>query len=175
MKVAGRRAYDAARGGEAVALQPRPVRIDRTDLLSYSWPELEIEVVCGKGTYIRSLARDIGGRLGCGGYIRSLRRTRVGVFTAEMGISLETDAATARSHLRPTIDALAGLARVRITEEAVSRLCQGQTVPLSAVVERTGLGQETTVVVLTPAGELVAVGSIDNERGLLRPEKVLMG
>jgi tRNA pseudouridine55 synthase len=175
LKVAGRRAYDAARGGEAVSLQPRPVRIDQIDLRSYSWPELEIEVVCGKGTYIRSLARDIGDRLGCGGYIRLLRRTRVGVFTTEMGISLETDAATARARVRPILDAVSELGRVQITEEATSRLCLGQAVPLSAILERVGVAQETTVAVLTTTGELAAIGTIDNERGLLRPEKVLMG
>src|SRR5436305_291397 len=57
-KVTGRRAYDLARGGEEVTLAPRPVRIDGIDILSYAFPRLELEVRCGKGTYIRSLARD---------------------------------------------------------------------------------------------------------------------
>jgi tRNA pseudouridine55 synthase len=173
VKVAGRRAYDVARGGEAVSLKPRPVQIYRIDLLAYSWPKLELQIWCSKGTYIRSLARDIGDRLGCGGYIRSLRRTQVGVFTAEMGLSLEADAITARSRLRPMIDALAGMARVQVTQEAARRLALGQAVPLSAIIQRMGLPRDATVAVVTPADELVAVGSIDDERRVLRPEKVL--
>src|SRR5262249_42878481 len=59
LKVAGKRAYDLARAGESVALQPRPVRIDRVELLAYEWPHLTLEIDCGSGTYIRSIARDI--------------------------------------------------------------------------------------------------------------------
>jgi tRNA pseudouridine55 synthase len=89
MKVGGRRAYSMARAGEAPALPPRPVRVDRIDILRYDWPELELDIRCGKGTYIRSLARDIGTALGTGGHCASLRRTAVGPFDESMAISLE--------------------------------------------------------------------------------------
>ena len=75
-RVSGRRAYDLARRGEEVSLQARKVRVYAVEILAYTWPRLELEVRCGKGTYIRSLARDLGKRLGCGGLIESLRRTR---------------------------------------------------------------------------------------------------
>lgn len=78
MKIDGQRAYDLARRGEEVKLAARPVRIDRVEVTAYVWPLLTVEVECGKGTYIRSLARDIGGALGTGGCLSSLRRTRVG-------------------------------------------------------------------------------------------------
>lgn len=78
MKIDGQRAYDMARRGEEVKLAARPVRIDRVEVKAYAWPLLTVEVECGKGTYIRSLARDIGGALGTGGCLTSLRRTRVG-------------------------------------------------------------------------------------------------
>ena len=78
MKIDGQRAYDMARRGEEVKLAARPVRIDRIDVLDYAWPSLTIEVECGKGTYIRSLARDIGTSLSVGGCLTALRRTRVG-------------------------------------------------------------------------------------------------
>ena len=68
------RAYRLARRGETVELAPRPVRIDRIDIREFAYPRLELEITCGKGTYIRSLARDLGQRLGVGGYLSSLRR-----------------------------------------------------------------------------------------------------
>jgi tRNA pseudouridine55 synthase len=83
MKIDGQRAYDMARRGEEVKLAARPVRIDRVDVKAYTWPLLTVEVECGKGTYIRSLARDIGGELGTGGCLTSLRRTRVGQWGIE--------------------------------------------------------------------------------------------
>lgn len=99
LKVAGRRAHDLARRGEAVELKPRPVRIDAVRLLGYAWPFVEVEVDCGKGTYIRSIARDLGEKLGVGGLVASLRRTRVGPFTAEQAIGLDIGWQEARSRL----------------------------------------------------------------------------
>lgn len=83
MKIDGQRAYDLARRGEEVKLAARPVRIDRVDVVEYAWPRLTIEVECGKGTYIRSLARDLGESLGTGGCLTSLRRTRIGQWRIE--------------------------------------------------------------------------------------------
>ena len=90
IKIDGQRAYDMARRGEEVKLAARPVRIDRIDVLDYAWPSLTIEVECGKGTYIRSLARDIGTTLGTGGCLTSLRRTRVGQWKIENAQRLDT-------------------------------------------------------------------------------------
>jgi tRNA pseudouridine55 synthase len=83
VKVGGRRAYAMARRGEAVELEPRPVDVYELELVSYAWPLLEIAVTSGKGMYVRSLARDIGGALGTGGHCRRLRRTAVGPFTED--------------------------------------------------------------------------------------------
>ncbi|HZW06061.1 MAG TPA: tRNA pseudouridine(55) synthase TruB [Phycisphaerales bacterium] len=88
MKIGGQRAYDMARRGEEVKLAARPVRIDRVDVKQYAWPLLTVEVECGKGTYIRSLARDIGVALGTGGCLTSLRRTRVGQWGIEQAVQL---------------------------------------------------------------------------------------
>ncbi len=85
--VQGQRAYDLARKGKEVKMAPRQVRIDSVELLSYQWPQLDIQVTCGKGTYIRSLARDIGKALGTGGHLSGLRRTRVGELTVEMALA----------------------------------------------------------------------------------------
>ncbi|GAB4387109.1 MAG: tRNA pseudouridine(55) synthase TruB [Phycisphaerales bacterium] len=78
MKVDGRRAYELARSGRDPQLHARPVRIDAIDVLRYEFPTLEVRVTCGKGTYIRSLARDIGRALRTGGMLCALRRTRIG-------------------------------------------------------------------------------------------------
>jgi tRNA pseudouridine55 synthase len=90
LKVGGRRAYQLARAGEVVVLQPRPVMIYGMMLLSYDWPALSIDVHCGRGTYVRSLARDIAERLGVGGgYLTALRRTAVGDFTLDDAIKAD--------------------------------------------------------------------------------------
>ena len=101
LKVQGQRAYDLARRGVDVALQPRPVRVDAIGILGYEWPWLDLRIDCGKGTYIRSIARDLGAVLGVGGLVQTLRRTRVGPFSAEQGIKLDAQAAEARAALLP--------------------------------------------------------------------------
>lgn len=85
----GRRAYDLARAGKDPQMKPRPVTIHAIEILEYSFPRLTIDIHCGKGTYIRSLARDIGSGLGAGGMLASLRRTAVGDFTLDRAIPLD--------------------------------------------------------------------------------------
>lgn len=89
MKVGGKRAYALARAGKPVDLEPRTVRIDAISVLSYEFPLLRVMVRCGKGTYIRSLARDIGRELGVGGMLDGLRRTRIGPFLVEEAMSAD--------------------------------------------------------------------------------------
>ncbi len=90
LKVGGRRAYQLARLGENVVLEPRLVMIYSITLLKYEWPFLTIDLYCGKGTYVRSLARDIGEKLGVGGgYLTELRRTAVGEFAVEDAVKSE--------------------------------------------------------------------------------------
>ncbi|KEP42788.1 tRNA pseudouridine synthase B [Mycobacterium kansasii] len=94
IKVGGRRAYELARQGHDVALQARPVRVDRFDVLAArrggdGVVDLDVEVDCSSGTYIRALARDLGDALGVGGHLTSLRRTRVGRFGLDQACSLD--------------------------------------------------------------------------------------
>ena len=90
MKVKGRRAYDLARRGMTVNLEPRTVQIHSIELLQYAWPFLELRIDCGRGTYIRSIARELGEALDVGGFLMALRRTRIGDFFASDAVSLET-------------------------------------------------------------------------------------
>ncbi len=89
MKIGGKRAYALARAGKLDRLEPRPVQIHELQIVSYAWPRLVLDIRCGKGTYIRSLARDLGRSLGAGGMLAGLRRTAVGRFdvadAVEMG------------------------------------------------------------------------------------------
>ncbi len=89
MKVGGQRAYKLARSGETVELAPRTVRVYGIELLDYDWPFLRLRIDCGRGTYIRSIARDVGEALGVGGYLTQLRRTRIGSFDASAAVTIE--------------------------------------------------------------------------------------
>lgn len=87
--VDGKRAYKAARQGETLELKSRRVRVDAIERLSYAWPRLELRITCGKGTYIRSIARDLGKLLGTGGHLTALRRTAVGGYTIDRAFPVD--------------------------------------------------------------------------------------
>jgi tRNA pseudouridine55 synthase len=89
MKVGGRRAYDLARKGHQVELKARPVKVYAIEMLDYEWPFVRLRIDCGRGTYIRAIARDLGEALGTGGYVTALCRTRVGTFALEGAVELE--------------------------------------------------------------------------------------
>ena len=88
VKIGGTPAHRLARAGRPVSLRPRAVRIERVDLLSFEPPLVGLEVRCGKGTYVRTLADDLGRLLGCGAHLTALRRTAVGPFIADEAVSL---------------------------------------------------------------------------------------
>lgn len=90
MKVGGQRAYKLARQGEAVEIKPRTVQVYSIDVLGYEWPIVRLRVECGRGTYVRAIARDLGEAVGTGGYLTELRRTFVGAFHADDAVTLET-------------------------------------------------------------------------------------
>lgn len=167
-KVQGRRAYALARQGADVTLAPRVVTIHAIDVLDYTAPRLDIEVHCGKGTYIRSLARDLGARLGCGGYIASLRRLRIGCFDEANSLPLDTDVAGARARLLPIAQAVHDLPRITLTNAA--GFLHGQSVPLPGEPPTAA----TEVAVFDDAGRLIAIAAVDGEKRLLRPDKVFV-
>jgi tRNA pseudouridine55 synthase len=93
MKLGGQRAYKLARRGQAMKLEARTVHVYAIELIDFTWPLLKLRIDCGRGTYIRALARDIGVALGVGGYLTELRRTRIGAHTIERSVTLERLAA----------------------------------------------------------------------------------
>jgi tRNA pseudouridine55 synthase len=137
LKVGGMRAYDLARSGAAVELAPRKVTIERLELLARSdCDHAEFAVACGKGTYIRSLGRDLAQALGTVGHLSALRRTAAGPFREKSAISLSK--LEALGHIPPLLGALVPVATalddipaLAVTEAQAQRLCQGQQVSLN--------------------------------------------
>jgi tRNA pseudouridine55 synthase len=170
-KVAGQRAYDLARRGRDVTLSPRAIHIHAIEVLQYVYPHLELEVRCGKGTYIRSLARDIGERLGCGALVQTLRRLCIGPFTVEESLTLDADPDAARARLLPMEMAVAELPRFVLSESALRRMSQGQSVAVSSTRETT-IPSAGETAVFDDTGRLSAVAMFDPGRQMLRPAKV---
>jgi tRNA pseudouridine55 synthase len=174
LKVEGARAYDLARDEEAFELAPRTVVIDRLDLVGHPDPDhCVLEAECGKGTYVRALARDLGRALQCLGHVAALRRTRVGAFHEDDATTLEkVEAAAAEgpaaltSLLRPVETALHGLPALNLSSSDAARLRQGQAVLLR--------GRDAPIlsgpVYAVSRGALVALGDVD--QGEFRPRRI---
>jgi tRNA pseudouridine55 synthase len=166
IQVGGRRLYDLARQGVQLELAPRQVEIDDILLVAWQPPVLAVDVVCGKGTYIRALARDLGERLGCGAHLRSLRRTAVGPLCLDTAIALEDllDApASLAAHLLPPDVAIAHLPRIDLDEVAAERVRHGLAIETSSPAA-------DVVRAHAPDGRLLALLRYDN--GVWRPSKV---
>jgi tRNA pseudouridine55 synthase len=167
-KVTGRRAYDLARRGEEVTLQPRKVSVYGIDVRRYDYPEVDLEVCCGKGAYIRALARDLGERLGCGGLVQVLRRTRVGPFPCEDAVPLDASPETARTRLLPLTAAVAELPWLTVSPPTAAQLRQGKAIPFPG-----RLPEANEWALIDEEGVLVAVARVDRRARLVRPLKVL--
>jgi len=169
----GKRAYALARRGEQPKLEPRRVTVCRIELLA-SEPDLgEFEMTCGKGTYVRSLARDIGEALGCLGHVRELRRLRVAPFDAATLVPLakleqipHTD--TRRKLLLPIAAGLADIPVLAVTGEEARRIAQGRAIPVARHPEM-NLGDRKVWACL--GSRPVAVGVVSE--GAFRPSRVL--
>ena len=137
MKVDGQRAYDLARAGEEFALKARPVRIDRLDFVGGSVDRARFTVDCGKGTYIRSLARDMAARLGTCGHVIRLRRTRVGPFTQKDSFSVDAleklpYESRVLEALRPVKTVLDDIPDLAVTDNDAANLKHGRAIALSS-------------------------------------------
>jgi tRNA pseudouridine55 synthase len=176
IKVDGERAYDLAREGEAVALAARPVSVYELEILEMATPDFtRFRCVCGKGTYVRSIARDLGRMLGCFGHISSLRRTAVGPFEEGQAISLEKLEGLGNSDgghdailstILPVETALDDIPAIAISGEDAARLRRGQSILIRGGNAPILRGP----VYATSRGVLVAIGEV--ERGALHPVRV---
>jgi tRNA pseudouridine55 synthase len=166
----GQRAHDLARKGRAADLRPRRIRVYSIDILNYVWPRLEVEVLCGKGTYIRSLARDLGEKLGCGGLVEKLRRLNVGPFSTDSAIPIDWSKPAPPEDLaawiRPLDEAVIEMPRLSVNADQAKRIRQGQSLFMDA---RHALGE---TAVFDEQDRLIAIGRLD-DKGNLAPMKVL--
>ena len=170
IKIQGERAYDLAREGETVELKPRTVEIARLAVMRHAGERSVLEAECGKGTYVRSLARDLGRALGCLGHVAALRRTRVGPFTEEEAVTVAelteaVEGGDPSGLLRPVDSALGELPSVAVSRDLAGRLMRGQSVILR--------GREAPMAgkaYATCGGVLVAVGDV--QKGELVPQRV---
>jgi tRNA pseudouridine55 synthase len=179
VKVGGKPAYRLARKGQQPELKPRKATVYRLDLLRLEPPELEIEVECSRGTYVRTLAQDIGQELGCGGHVASLVRTRVGPFTVESAIEVEElEAAIAdgswQELLQPMDCGLLHLPQVTVHIEDEKDIRHGQPVRLDPAVTASVPSPEpgTEARAYAEDGSLVAIIRYDGRAGLWRPKRV---
>ena len=176
IKVAGERAYDLARDGETVELAPREVDIESLELVHAEPDTAEFAAVCGKGTYVRAIARDLGRKLGCFGHVCALRREAVGSLGPETMISLEhleamcqkaaAGEANLADALMPVETALDDIPALAVSSADAARLARGQAVLLR--------GRDapifTGTVYVTAAGRLLALAEVD--RGEIVPKRV---
>jgi tRNA pseudouridine55 synthase len=177
ISVGGRRLYELARRGVAVDVPVRQVEITRLELTSFVPPKAVLRVECSKGTYMRSLAHDLGQALGCGAHLSGLIRTRIGRFTAQEAVKLEELEAqlrqgTWRDVAIPLADALAHLPAVQLDGDEARRLQRGQALRARPAPDRAG----TLAVAYGQDGDLVGVvrrGERDGDP-VWRPEKVLI-
>ncbi len=170
IKRGGQKAYEVARRGEHIELEARPVEFYSIVLVDWQPPELTLEVHCSAGTYIRSLAHDLGQALGCGAHLAGLRRTASGSFRVQDAVTLEAlnaaFAANAWQHLlRPPDSALADWPAVHLTADATQRILRGQ-----GVAGETGPGEYARAY--NAAGEFIAILRADAAAGQWRPHKV---
>ncbi len=177
VKIAGERAYDLARDGEAVEISPRPVEIHALEL--FGMPDRDhgrFRAECGKGAYVRALARDMGRALGCLGYVEALRREAVGAFDAATMMTLESlealchraaaGEASLADALMPVETALDDIPALAVSRADAARLQRGQAVLLR--------GRDAPIfrgtVYVTASGRLVALAEVD--RGEILPKRV---
>lgn len=161
-----------ARQGRVVERQPKAVTIERLELVKYGPPDVEVEVDCTPGTYVRVLASDLGARLGCGAYLASLRRTRSGPFSeaqaapAEL-LEREAERGEIEARIVPAVNAL-GLPVLRLGQQEARRVVHGGEIP----APDPGLAVGDRVAALEPEGELLAVMEVRPGRQL-HPLRVL--
>ncbi|NSW53397.1 MAG: tRNA pseudouridine(55) synthase TruB [Anaerolineae bacterium] len=172
VKVSGRKAYEMARRGEKVELEPRTITVYDLELLEWAPPEAVVDVFCSSGTYVRSLANDIGEYLGCGAHLIGLRRTKSGQFTLRDAIPLNKlrdafEQNTWYQYLIPAAEALGDWHTVELDNEHVELVTHGHRIPAEA-------GSPAQARAISMQGELVALLELVSEDQEWQPKKVFL-
>jgi tRNA pseudouridine55 synthase len=162
LKVAGKRSYDLARRGQAAELAPRPIEVFGLEIVRYAYPELELLVRCGSGTYVRSLGRDLAESLGTAAVMSALRREAIGPFLVSHGVPLaELTLEQVQLRLQSPLVPLSDLPHIEVTSAECARLENGQFIAnrwpaLQAKLDSTP-PEGTEIVATSPSGRLVAI------------------
>ncbi len=170
IKVKGKRACDRVRAGEEVQLKSRPVTIYSLKLLNWGKEQWRFELVCSKGTYVRSLVHDMGQQLGCGATTANIRRTSIGTLSVNGALKGEVEDYT--PHLMPLEIALKDLPQITLTDQEGLDFLHGKkiTLPEKRLTDLPETANE--IKLYSESGDLLALGRVDEE-GLLRPRIVL--
>lgn len=170
VKVQGRKAYEMAREGEEVELAPRKIKVYSLELLEWAPPEAVIDVYCSSGTYVRSLAHDLGEALGCGAHLIGLRRTKSGRFTLRDAVPLRKlrdafEEGNWYQYLIPAAEALSDWPAVELSGEEVDAVRHGHRIPAEtgSPEQARGISQD---------GELIALLGLDTAASEWQPKKV---
>jgi len=174
VKVRGVRSYKLARRQQAETPRARRIRIDRLQLVDYAFPHLQVQVACSKGTYIRSLAADIGRVLGCGGLVEKLRRQRSGSLDERDALTLsqverDVDDGVLADRLVPLSRALREFPEVGLSPEQVRAFAHGNLVTVADLPGQTARG---VCAVYAPDGQFCGIGEWAGEGGSIQPRKV---
>ncbi len=172
IKIEGRKAYEMAREGEEVNLAPRKIHVYNLELLEWAPPEAVIDVFCSSGTYVRSLANDLGATLGCGAHLVGLRRTRSGQFTLRDAVPLRRlqeafDARNWYKYLIPAAEALGEWPAVELDADQVELIRHGHRVPAKP-------GSQGFARGISQQGDLVALLEYDESVTEWKPKKVFI-
>ena len=177
LKRDGKPLYEYARAGQTVEREGRQVTIHALELLACALPDVTFRVTCSKGTYVRTLAEDIGEALGCGAHLVMLRRTGVGALTLENSITLDalSDAAEGQRDgwLQPVDALLSTFPSVRLDDEAARRFMHGQRLRLADLSLLEDVLQASRARVYDAAGKLLGVAKVGE--GVLAPERLIVG
>jgi len=170
VKVQGKKAYEMAREGEEVDLSPRIIKVYSLDVLEWAPPEVVIDVYCSSGTYVRSLANDLGKELGTGAHLVGLRRTKSGRFTLRDAVPLRRlqeafDAGNWYRYLIPAAEALADWPMVELDADQVELIRHGHRIPAEP-------NQKGWARAITQQGDLVALLEVDEATQEWQPRKV---
>lgn len=176
--VNGKRAYKLARQGRDVELASRPVQIYQLKLTAFELPEFQLQIECGSGTYIRSLGRDIGERLGCGATMKALTRSAIGEFSLEGAVrpdQLSPD--NIEELIQPPVTAVSHLPSYQINEQQKQLVYNGRPIEIGACDTSTaGLSSSDNtavrLVLVDSNGQLVAVTSYNQSEATAKPEMV---
>lgn len=172
IKIQGQAAYKRTRAGEELVLEARPIEIKQLEIVSWQSPTLVLDIACSKGTYIRSLAYDLGRALGCGAHLAGLVRTRSGPFSLAESITLEelsqaSERSQIASYLQPADRALAQYPALHLSEEEAARVMHGNAFAWPDIEAEKSLAR-----VYNGKGNFIAIAEWEPQMVRWQPRKV---